>query len=317
MTAPHPRIGIALSFVCLGLLGVMPVVADSRPDGADALVFATLLSAWQVLFALPLMGRGLMGADKGILGAHLTPRLRRRTIAIILATGAIFGLSTFLYVLAVEKAGAVSAAIAIQAYPLFAILWETVLLKRRKTALELAFTLVLVTALVYLATGGTGRLAGISPWFLAALGVPFLWSIAHVIIKEVLDRTPITPAQVTFFRVLVSTLILGAALLTLADPGEMLAVAGRADIQIHAAAMGLVYYLELIVWFHAVRHIAVSVASSITVPWPAVTMVLAVPVLGEPVEPHQMIALAVVAASLYGLLYAGARARRQAAAAAA
>ena len=44
--------------------------------------------------------------------------------------------------------------------------------------------------------------------------------------------------------------------------------------------LGLVYYLELIFWFYAVRHIDVSVASSITVPWPALTMVLAVLVLG-------------------------------------
>lgn len=47
-----------------------------------------------------------------------------------------------------------------------------------------------------------------SPWFLVALGVPFLWSIAHVIIKEELGQTPVTPVQVTFFRVVISTIFL-------------------------------------------------------------------------------------------------------------
>ena len=78
--------------------------------------------------------------------------------------------------------------------------------------------------------------------------------------------------------------------------------------------MGLVYYLELIVWFHAVRHIDVSLASSITTPWPVVTMALAVLFLGDRIETYQIIAFVIVCASIYGLLIAGLRkAGRQAA----
>ena len=302
MRHPAPSIGLALAFVCLIILGVMPIIANSRPAGFDALSFAFFLSVWQLLAALPLAGWELGRANKGIFQAHLTPALKRRTIAIILVTGAIFGLSTYVYVLAVEKAGAVSAAIAIQAYPLFAILWETLFLKRRKTATELLFTLVLLAALYALATGGTWRIAGFSPWFAVALGVPFLWSVAHVIIKEVLDRTPITPAQVTVFRVLVSVFVLGVVLMAVSGPTRILADLGTLDFQVFALVMGVVYYLELIVWFYAVRSINVSVASSVTVPWPAVTMVLAVPILGDTVEGYQVITLAVIVVSLYGLL---------------
>lgn len=66
--------------------------------------------------------------------------------------------------------------------------------------------------------------------------------------------------------------------------------------------MGLVYYLELIVWFYAVRHIDVSLASSITTPWPALTMVLAVIFLGDRIQTHQIIGFLVVAGAIYGLL---------------
>jgi drug/metabolite transporter (DMT)-like permease len=312
MNTPTPRTGIAFAFGSLMILGIMPVIANSRPGTFDALSFAFFLSVWQLAASLPLLTRELASPNKGIFQAHLGPALRRRTIAIIVLTGAIFGLSTYVYVLAVEKAGAVSAAIAIQAYPLFAILWESLFLKRRKTALELLFTAVLLGALYMLATGGTGRIAGFSPWFAVALGVPFLWSVAHVIIREVLIRTPITPAQVTFFRVLVSVVVLGSVVLVVQGPGRMAADLGNLEFQGFALLMGVVYYLELIVWFYAVRSIDVSLASSITVPWPAVTMVLAVPVLGEPVAPYQVVILAVVVASLYGLLYAGARKRRAA-----
>ncbi len=306
----RPELGIAYAFVCLGILGTMPVIANSRPTDFDALGFAFWLSLWQLLFSLPLLLRELASSDRGIFAAHLPPDLKRRTITIILATGVIFGLSTYVYVLAVEKAGAVSAAIAIQAYPLFAILWETIFLKRRKSPLELFFILVLLTALTYLATGGTWRIEGFSTWFLFALIVPFLWSVAHVIIKEVLDRTPITPAQVTFFRVLVSIGFLGLVTLAIAGPSHMADQLVRVDFQAFALIMGLVYYLELIFWFYAVRHIDVSMASSISAPWPALTMVLAILFLGETVQTYQLIALAAVVVGIYGLIYAAARKRR-------
>ncbi len=309
MKRDNPTAGIALAFVCLGILGVMPIISNSRPDAFDALSFALFLSLWQLVFSLPFVLYELRSADKGIFAADLAPDRKRRTIAIILLTGAIFGLSTYVYVLAIEKAGAVSAAIAIQAYPLFAILWETLFLKRRKSALELFFTALLLGALYYLATSGTWRVDGFSVWFLVALGIPFLWSVAHVIIKEVLDRTPITPAQVTFFRVAVSSVFLGLVLLAISGPADIAAAFGNLDFQRFAALMGFVYYLELIFWFYAVRFIDVSMASSIAAPWPALTMVLAVLFLGETVKPYHVIALSVVVISIYGLLFAAAKKR--------
>lgn len=309
LNAPSVGKGIALSLVCLTLLGVMPIISNLRPSGVDALSFAFALSVWQVVFAAPVFGVELRRGTKGIFGLDLTRQERRRMIFVALFTGALFGLSTYLYVLGVEKAGAANAAIAIQAYPLFAILWESLFLKRRKTPVELALTAVLIGSLYYLGTGGTFQMSGLSPWFVVSLGVPLLWSVAHVIIKEELSNTPITPAQVTFFRVAISTLFLLVILAVAIPSGIALGVS--AVFQTMSAVMGWVYFLELIVWFYAVRHIDVSLASSITTPWPALTMVLAVPLLGDRVELYQIIALCVVVACIYGLTIAGLRKARR------
>ncbi len=265
--------------------------------------FAICLSLWQLLFSIPPVLREQCSDAKGIFDSHLEPGLKRRTVVIILMTGMIFGLSTFLYVLCVEKAGAVSAAIAMQAYPVFAILWETLFLKRGKTILELILTFLLILALYYLGTGGTWQIAGLNAWFILALGVPFLWSIAHIIIKEVLDRTPITPFQVIFFRVLVSTVFLACVALVVSDNNQLVKDMLNTNFQKFALLMGLVYYLELVVWFFAVRSISVSLASSITTPWPALTLVLAVIFLGEQIKGYQLISLCVVALSVYGLIF--------------
>ncbi|MEU7002531.1 DMT family transporter [Nonomuraea sp. NPDC046570] len=165
----------------------------------------------------------------------------------------------------------------------------------------------------YLATQGTWKLAGLSPWFAVAIAVPVLWSVAHVILKEVLDTTPITPNQVTTSRLLVSALCLLTIALALEGPSEIAHTWSSLDLQSFAAMMGLAYYLELIVWFNAVRHIDVSVASTITAPAPAVTMLLAVLLLGERTHGFQLVALTLVVIGVLGLLRA--RSRRQAMAA--
>jgi len=302
---PSAGKGIVLSLICLTLLGVMPIIANLRAPEVSALTFAFALSVWQVAFALPLFGLELRGGTKGILGAGLSVRDRWRMLAVALVTGGMFGLSTYLYVLGVEKAGAPNAAIALQAYPLFTILWESLFLKRRKTPVELALTAVLIGALYYLGTGGTFLMSGLSPWFLITLGVPFLWSVAHVIIKEEMHNTPITPIQVTFFRVVVSTVFLVLVLAVFVPSGVAAGIS--AIFLTMSAVMGLVYFLELIIWFYAVRHIDVSLASSITVPWPALTMVLAVLFLDDTIAAYQIVALTLVIACIYGLTLAGIR----------
>ncbi len=297
--------GIALSLISLTLLGIMPIISNLRPSDIGALSFAFALSVWQVVFAAPVFGLELRSGTKGIFGLDLSRRQRARMILVALFTGALFGLSTYLYVLGVEKAGAANAAIAMQAYPLFAILWESLFLKRRKTIFELTLTAVLIGSLYYLGTAGTFRMSGVSTWFLVSLGVPLLWSIAHVIIKEELSNTPITPAQVTFFRVAISTIFL-LFVLALAVPSGV-SVGFAAIFQAMSAIMGLVYFLELIVWFYAVRYIDVSLASSITTPWPALTMMLAVPFLGDSVKTYQIFALLIIVVCIYALTLAGLR----------
>lgn len=304
-SSPSVPKGVLLSLICLVLLGIMPTISNLRPPEVAALSFAFALSVWQVVFAAPLFGWELQRGTGGIFALSLSGRERRRMSLVALFTGTLFGLSTYLYVLGVEKAGAANAAIAIQAYPLFAIAWESLFLKRTKTPVELLLTAILIGALYYLGTGGTLRPSGLSPWFLLCLSVPLLWSVAHVLIKEELSNTPITPAQVTFFRVLISALFLLAILAIAIPSGVSLGVA--AILQPISAFMGLVYFLELIIWFYAVRHIDVSLASSITTPWPALTMMLAVPLLGDGIETYQIVALLVLVTCIYGLTLAGIR----------
>lgn len=305
LPSPSARIGAALSLLCLMLLSAMPIISNLRPISTEALPFAFALSVWQVVFALPVFWLELKSGNQGVLSQALPRREQWRMLVVTLFTGCLFGLSTYLYVFGVEKAGAANAAIAMQAYPLFAILWESLFLKRRKTPLELALTALLIAALFYLGTGGTFRLQNLSPWFMISMGVPLLWSIAHVIIKEELGRSAITPIQVTFFRVLISALFLFVTLAVIATDGVSSGM--QAVVQPMSAVMGLVYFLELIVWFYAVRHIDVSLASSITTPWPALTMVLAVIFLGDEIHLFQVWALLVVVACIYGLTLVGIR----------
>lgn len=301
------RKGITFALICLLILAVMPLLADARPAGADALAFTIWVTFWQLLAGMPLffLERRKNAGDTGAL-----PRLRGRTTFIALLTGALFGISTYMYVVAAREAGPVSMAIALQAYPLFAILLEAVFLGKRKTSAELAFTALLLAALYYLTTQGSLRITDISWWSAFALSIPLIWSVAHILLRQLLAGTAITPNQVTVSRLVISGVFLLVVYAVAGKPGALFD--GLTDIRFQTAAilLGLAYYAELVLWFHAMRHIDVSVASSVTVPAPAVTMLIAVAFLGGTVEGYQLWAMIVIALALYGLLLAGKRAAR-------
>lgn len=310
MNAPFrgtPRTGVSLALCCLLLLGAMPVIVGGRPAGVSALTFGLIYSVWQLAFSLPLTVAEWRRGQHGPFGAGRPRHDGRRMLAVVVFTGSLFALATWAYVLGFEKVGAVNAAIALQLYPLAATSLEAALFGRRKTRAEIAFTLAIVGALYYLATQGTLRMVDVSPWFLVALAVPLLWSVAHVILREALVRTPITPNQVTTSRLAVVVIFLIPLSLALDGPAALLTAIAAPSTQLFALVMGAAYYAELILWFHAVRHIDVSVASSVTVPAPAVTLVLSVACLGEPVHAYHLVALAGVVAGLVGLMWASGR----------
>ncbi len=283
----------------------MPVLSNARPAGSDALAFAIWTTVWQLLAALPLFlierakeGPARKPAEPPAMG-------RARIGLIALATGGMFGLSTYLYVLSAEKAGPVSMVIALQAYPFVAMSLEALFLGKRKSRGEIGFTLLMVGALLYLTTEGRFSLAAVSWWTVLALAIPLLWSIAHLLLKRVLDTTPVTPNQVTVSRLVISGAFLLLLQALLGESGRLSQAWSEPGFQRAAIILGVAYYLELIFWFHAMRHIDVSVASSVTVPAPVVTMLLTASILGEAIATYQVVAMLVVAASLYGLLMAG------------
>ena len=97
--------------------------------------------------------------------------------------------------------------------------------------------------------------------------------------------------------------------LAIGTPDALAEAAFAVDLQKAALILGIAYYLELIFWFYAMRQIDVSLASSVTVPAPAVTMLLSIWMLGEGVETYQILAMVLIVIGMYGLLYAGSRRR--------
>ena len=222
--ALNSRLGILSAFACLGILGALPVLANARPANFDGLTFTVWLTVWQILSALPLYLRERAQGQRGLFEAAGEGRSRSWTIAVAVSTGVMFGLATYMYVVAADKAGPVSMAIVVQAYPFMTMLAEAVFLKKRKTPAELAFTALMVAALVYLTTNGTFLLTDISWWSVFALGIPVLWTVAHLLLKtQVLNRTSMTLNQVTLSRLLVSGVFLGVLVLLVGEPRQVLA----------------------------------------------------------------------------------------------
>lgn len=299
--------GIQLSLLCLLILGLLPIIATTRTNDGNALAFAFWLSLWQTVFAVPVFWvekKRSPPTDAAAKNSNAFGRVQ--TWALVVLTGTLFGAATFAYVFAVDQTGPITFAVAVQAYPLFALLWESLFLRKRKSAPEIAFTLVIAAAMVYLGTQGTWDLSSISGGFWLALVVPLLWSIAHVIIKEMMNAAAITPSEVIVTRVLIATLLLGFAGL-LMQGSEGLLTGLHWKFQLVAFLMGFAYYLELFSWFTAVKYIDVSKGASITAPAPAVTVLLALVLLGQELQHYQVTALVLVVVSVVGLIRCGSK----------
>ena len=298
--------GIQLSLLCLLILGILPIIATVRSNDGNALAFAFWLSFWQLFFAAPVYFFQRKKAQfAGVRQMSAGAFNRIHTWAMVVLTGVLFGAATFAYVLAVDQTGPVTFAVAVQAYPLFALLWEALFLRRRKSTADMTFTLVIAASMVYLGTQGTWHLSTISSGFWIALVVPLLWSIAHVIIKEMMNAAAITPSEVIVTRVLVAALLLGFACLFFQGSGGLLTTGMNWKFQLVALLMGFAYYLELFSWFTAVKYIDVSKGASITAPAPAVTVLLALVLLGQELHDYQIIALVFVVGSVVGLIRYG------------
>ncbi|WP_457559543.1 EamA family transporter [Candidatus Harpocratesius sp.] len=297
--------GITLSFISLFLLGILPIISNSRPNNLSALSYALYLSIWELLCSLPLFIYELKSQSKGIFLPNISSRVRSKSYLVMLISGIIFSISTFFYVFSFEHAGTVNAAIALQTYPLFSILWETIFLKKPKPVDELIFTCLIIVGIYYIGTEGTFVIHNFSIWFGIALITPLLWSVAHVMIKNMMDQSPITPNQVTFFRVFLSSLILFILSIIIEPSYVVFSGLFNFSFQKYAFFMGLIYYLELVNWFYAVKHVNVSVASTITTPTPILTMLLAMLFLQEQPHTYQIVGMIVVIVALYCLIWRG------------
>ena len=305
---PNKKLGIFFSFICLFLLGILPIISNSRPMTFSALDYTMFLSVWEFVFSIPLfLQSSLRTENRGIFDKKIQSDLKQKTLIVILITGVLFLFSTFLYVLTFEKVGTVNAAIAVQTFPVFTIILETIFLSKKKTNQELFFTLLLIIALVYLGTNGTFIFEKLSFWFILALAVPLLWSVAHLTLKLFMEKSSINPPQIIFFRVAISSVLLLILLILLEGPNVVVDELLNTNYQIYALAMGLVYYFELVNWFNAIKNIDVSLAGSITTPTPVITMIFALMFLQEILHLYQLISLTIVCLSLYGILYSGSK----------
>jgi drug/metabolite transporter (DMT)-like permease len=101
------NIGILLAFTCLLILGIMPLLSNARPQGSDGLSFAIWPTFWQVAAALPLFLFEYF-TRKNHPSSMSWQNVTMNTGIIALISGCLFGLATYIYLVAAEKAGAVN-----------------------------------------------------------------------------------------------------------------------------------------------------------------------------------------------------------------
>ncbi|MEJ8839744.1 DMT family transporter [Ramlibacter sp. AN1133] len=274
--------------------------------GSGVLVGAAIVASRSVVAEVPPLTLALLRYAVGFLcllpfalgalrGTTAMPPARDLWAMAALGTGQ-FAILIALLNWGLQHVAAAPAALIFSLFPLVTLLLGAALGSERIT-LRLFAGVLLSIAGVALALAPKLQGAGRGSWWgeLAVFASACVGALCSVLYRPYLQRYPTVP--VSAFAMLASVLFLAAAALAEGWPTRVLALGGTAWAVV--AFIGLASGVGYFWWLHALKHEAPTRVTVFLALNPVTAAVLAWALLGEPLPPLLLAALALIAAGLW------------------
>jgi chloramphenicol-sensitive protein RarD len=272
--------GLAYGLAAFSLWGLTPLYFHLLHRVAPIEVLAHRIVWCALLLGVVLGARGTW--------PDLVRCLRSRRLLVLLGAGSLlFALDSLLYVYAVSGGCVLQCSLGYFVGPLFSVLLGTLLLRERLHVRQWAALGLAGLGLVYLVAA-----SGEWPWLALALAAPFaLYALARKlaavdsVVALAVQMLLLLPPAVVF---------LGAALLSgTASLGQ-----GNCVLDVLLVLSGLVTAAPLLLFGRAVQGLRLSTLGVLQYVAPGLQFLLAVAVLGEPLQPAQVVSFGCVWAAL-------------------
>ncbi|MFO8019808.1 MAG: DMT family transporter [Promethearchaeia archaeon] len=304
--------GIGFGIAGVILIGLQPIVANSRPDTLDSYLFAAMTVLIEAFIFLPLFlferrrfKKKIDGKDALINSSQSIEDYERllngwklkKNIVLVLYVGLTFAIAQILFFFGYKKAGAINGSLSQKTTVVFGLLFGFLINKEDVNYVQVIFSFVLLFGLTIAITEGSLNLLDLNLGVLTLVFVAMMWMLAHSLTKPIFDNNEGTQTFVVASRSTVGAIFLLSTYF-LFYPLENITLFFEPINISYFLLMGADYGFGLFCWYKVLAYLGTSKGSVMVSGTPLITSLFSSIFLGEQFTFFHLIGLLLVICSI-------------------
>ena len=307
MVSKNLKKGILCGVIGALLIGLQPIIAESRPSEIDPFIFAAITALIEALIFFPIYIieryrihklNNKNQIDKETHDSLLNGWKKKGNLKLIFIIGVSFSAVPVLLFIGFDLAGSINSSLALKSEIIFTLLFGYLILKEEKISkIQILFCIFLFFGLIIAITQGSFNLLEFNIGVIIIVVNTALFSLIHTITKSAFDRNELFPTQVVFIRNLFSGTILFLIYLII-FPKENLLLLLDINNFIFFLFMSVDYGFSLLLWYKTLSYIQIGKAGIINSLTPIITSFFAIILLGNVFTIFHLIGTAIIIISI-------------------
>lgn len=256
--------GLLFGIITVFLVGLQPVIANSRPKIIDPFLFAAITALIEALIFLPFYyferRRLSLNQETDKNKSLLNGWKKRDNIKLLVLIGLTFSFIPILLYIGYDLAGPTNSSIVLKCEIIFGLLFGFLILKEKVTKIQLIFCFVLFIGLIFALTQGFSNLVELNIGVLILFVSVALFTFIHSLTKLKFDKNELFPTQIVFVRNLMSGILLLTSYFIIFPLENINIVLNNF---IFFLVMGFDYGFSLYFWYKTLTYIQIGTATVI------------------------------------------------------
>ncbi|MHA1824784.1 MAG: DMT family transporter [Promethearchaeota archaeon] len=299
--------GLIFGTIVIFLIGLQPVIANSRPSTIDPIIFAAFSALIGAILFCPIyfLERKKLKRESNLDNAKsykngnlLIGWKQKRNILVFILIGITFSVVPVMIFIGFELTGAINSSLALKSEIVVALFFGFIILKEKVSILQVIFCGLLFFGLFLAITEGFQYLVNFDIGVLIIISSVVLFTFVHTITKAGFDRGEIFPSQVVFIRNLLSSCILIIFYAIIFPIDNFLIVITDNNLYFFLM-MGIDYGLALYAWYKTLTFIEIGKASIVISFTPIISSFFSFILLGETFTIFHLIGMIIVIFSIF------------------
>ena len=292
------RKGVIYCSIGVFLIGLQPVIANSRPKTIDPFIFGGITAIIEALIFMPFyfLERKSIKKEKRA-NSLLHGWKKKRNIFLLLVIGIAFSAIPIMLYIGYGITGAINSSLALKSEIVMALLFGYLLLNEKISKIQVFFCFTLFFGLFLAITEGFKYVLGLDLGVLIILISVILFTFIHALTKISFDRDELFPSQVIFIRTSISGILITIIYIVI-FPIENLKVIFYGNNFLFFLLMGIDYGFSLYMWYKALSYIEIGKVTIINSLTPIVSSFFSFLLLGENFTVFHLIGLSIIILSI-------------------